>query len=109
MPLELCSPTCTAPHALSLALAPAHVLCTQAYGVAVSGSYAYVAAHGSDSLVVVDISNPASPVIRGNVVSSSLLDNVRVQPRALRALMASGVPRLRPHRPSFSPPRCLRR
>ena len=43
-----------------------------------SGSYAYVAAYLSDSLVVVDISNPASPVIRGSVVSSSLLDMVGV-------------------------------
>mgnify|MGYP000880832583 FL=1 len=45
-----------------------------AISVAVSGSYAYVAAHHSDSLVVVDVSNPASPVIWGSVVSSSLLD-----------------------------------
>jgi hypothetical protein len=44
----------------------------------VSGSFAYVAAYLSDSLVVVDMSNPASPVIRGSVVSSSLLDGVRV-------------------------------
>ena len=50
---------------------------TQASGVAVSGLYAYVAAEWSDSLVVVDISNLASPVIRGSVVSSSLLDGVR--------------------------------
>ena len=54
------------------------MLCTQAISVAVSGSYAYVAAHVSDSLVVVDISNPASPVLRGSVVSSSFLDGVRV-------------------------------
>jgi cyclophilin family peptidyl-prolyl cis-trans isomerase len=54
------------------------VLCTQALGLAVSGSYAYVAAYVSDSLVVVDISNPASPVLRGSVVSSSFLDGVRV-------------------------------
>ena len=54
------------------------MLCTQAIDVAVSGSYAYVAAHFSNSLVVIDISNPASPVIRGSVVSSSLLDGVRV-------------------------------
>ena len=80
------------------------MLCAQVAGVAVSGSYAYVAALISNALVVIDISNPASPVIRGNVVSSSLLNNVRVQPRALRALMASGVPRLRPHRPSCSRP-----
>ena len=54
------------------------MLSTQPNYVAVSGSYAYVAAFLSDSLVVVDISNPASPVIRGSVVSSSLLDGVRV-------------------------------
>ncbi len=55
-----------------------------------SGSYAYVAAHDSDSLVVVDISNPASPVIRGSVVSSSLLDGVR-EARSCGARMASGT------------------
>ena len=54
------------------------MLCTQAIYVAVSGSYAYVAAWMSNSLVVIDISNPASPVIRGSVVSSSFLDGVRV-------------------------------
>jgi len=43
----------------------------------VSGSYAYVTVQGSNSLVVIDISNPASPVIRGSVVSSSLLEQVR--------------------------------
>ena len=64
------------------ALLSSHVLCTQANDVAVSGSYAYVAAYHSDSLVVVDISNPASPAIRGSVVSSSLLDGVRMQLRA---------------------------
>jgi len=53
------------------------MLCAQADGVAVSGSYAYVAGRGSNSLVVIDISNPASPVIRGSVVSSSLLVGVR--------------------------------
>ena len=51
------------------------MLCSQAHFVAISGSYAYVAAEWSDALVVVDISNPASPVIRGRVVSSSLLDH----------------------------------
>ena len=45
----------------------------QASAVAVSGLYAYVTGRQSNSLVVVDISNPASPVIRGSVVSSSLL------------------------------------
>jgi hypothetical protein len=67
------------------------VLCTQPYGVAVRGSYAYVVALNSKSLVVVDISNPASPVIRGSVVSSTVLDGVRVRPGALRARMASGA------------------
>ena len=43
-----------------------------------SGSYAYLSAISSNSLVVVDISNPASPAIRGSVVSSSLLNGVRV-------------------------------
>jgi hypothetical protein len=52
------------------------VLCAQAF-VAVSGSYAYVTGQGSNSLVVIDISNPASPFIRGSVVSSSLLEQVR--------------------------------
>ena len=61
----------------ALSLAHTHVLCTQAYGVAVSGSYAYVAALISNALVVIDISNPASPVIRGSVVSPSLLAEVR--------------------------------
>ena len=55
-----------------------------------SGSYAYVAAHLSDSLVVVDVSNPASPVIRGSVVSSSLLDYVRAA-RSCGARMVSGA------------------
>ena len=54
------------------------MLCTQALGLAVSGSYAYVATYQSNSLVVIDVSNPASPAIRGSVVSSSLLDGVRV-------------------------------
>ena len=58
------------------------MLWTQALGVVVSGSYAYVAAHVSDALVVVDISNPASPVIRGSVVSPSLLDGVGEARRA---------------------------
>jgi hypothetical protein len=78
----------------ALSLARSHVLCTQAFGVAVSGSYAYVAALNSDSLVVVDISNPASPVIRGSVVSSSLLDEVtahRGWPRAPRHASAPPI------------------
>ena len=54
------------------------MLYTQAAKVAVSGSYAYMTGQGSNSLVVVDISNPASPVIRGSVVSSALMDGVGV-------------------------------
>ena len=65
--------------------------CAQPIGVAVSGSYAYVTAVSSDSLVVIDIINPASPVIRGSVVSSSLLGGVRVRPGASRARMTSGA------------------
>ena len=61
-----------------------------ALGVAVSGSYAYVTAAWSDSLVVIDVSNPASPVIRGSVVSSSLMDGVRVTQSSV-ARMASGA------------------
>jgi hypothetical protein len=67
------------------------VLCTQAYGVAVSGSYAYVTAHVSDALVVIDVSNPVSPVIRGSVVSSTDLNWVRVRPGASRARMTLGA------------------
>ena len=71
------------------------MLRSQPYGVAVSGSYAYVAAHVSKSLVVIDISNPASPVIRGSVVSSSLLDGVRVTQSRVRPpsiMLASAAP-----------------
>ena len=53
------------------------MLCTQAISVAVSGSYAYVTGQWSHSLVVVDISNPASPAVRGSVVSSTVLNGVR--------------------------------
>jgi hypothetical protein len=71
----------------------------------VSSSYAYVAAHVSDSLVVVDISNPASPVIRGSVVSSSFLDGVRVAlsfvhrayPRGASAADVLALSLARPH------------
>ena len=54
-----------------------------------NGSYAYVAAFGSNALVVVDVSNPASPVIRGSVVSPSLMNGV-CDPD-LRAWLASGT------------------
>jgi len=54
------------------------VLCSQAYGVAVSGSYAYVAALGSDSLAVVllDLIVGSGSIV-GNVTSASVLDYVR--------------------------------
>jgi hypothetical protein len=89
-----------APAALSPAEARSrsHVLCTQAACVAVSGSFAYVTTHGvSNSLVVVDISNPASPVIRGSVVSSSLLYLVREARSRER-----GWPRVPRHAPTPS-------
>jgi hypothetical protein len=41
--------------------------------------------------VVIDVSNPVSPVIRGSVVSSTDLNWVRVRPGALHARMASGA------------------
>ena len=77
--------------ALTRSLARSRVLCTQPQGLAMSGSYAYVAGQYSNSLVVIDVSNPASPVIRGSVVSSSLLGGVRVRPGASRARMTSGA------------------
>ena len=79
------------------------MLCTQPYDVAVSGSYAYVAALDSDSLVVIDISNPASPAIRGSVASSSLLDNVREAGSCTRGWPRA--PHLHPRRPSCLHPR----
>ena len=50
---------------------------SQAFDVEVSGNYAYVTGLYSDSLVVVDVSNPASPSIVGNVSSSSDMKYVR--------------------------------
>ena len=89
----------------TLTRARCHVLCTQAHAVAVRGSYAYVAGQGSDSLVVIDISNPASPVIRGSVASSSLMDYVSVawscgpgSPRAPRHASAPSITLARPRR-----------
>ena len=76
---------------------------SQAGGVAVSGSYAYVTVYNIHALVVVDVSNPASPVIRGSVVSSSLLDQVRA--RGLWCFARAdglGRRRMRPPRPSRS-------
>ena len=49
----------------------------QAWAVAVAGSYAYVTGGNSDSLAVIDISNPASPSIVGSVSDSSVMDGVR--------------------------------
>ena len=68
-----------------------------------SGSYAYVTADQSDALVVVDVSNPASPVIRGSVVSLSLMEFVRA---ACSFARADGIGRhgMRPHRLSCSRP-----
>ena len=67
-----------------------------------SGSYAYVAGQLSNSLVVIDVSNSTSPVIRGSVVSSSLLGGVRVRPGASRARVDLGRRGMRPPRPSRS-------
>ena len=102
---QACSPTCPVLiHSGARSLARSHVLSTQANFVAVSGSYAYVTGMYSRSLVVVDISNPASPVIRGSAVSSSLLDHVRVtQSRGAR--MASGAALASATRASYSHPR----
>ena len=72
------------------------MLCSQAYGVAVSGSYAYVAALGSDSLVVVllDLIVGSGSIV-GNITSASVLDYVRAtRPCALRALISyAALPR----------------
>ena len=81
-----------------LTRSPSRAVHTQAYGVAVSGSYAYVTADVSNSLVVVDVSNPASPVIRGSVVSSSLLDGVR-EARSCERGWPLGRRGMRPPRP----------
>ena len=50
---------------------------SQAFDVAVSGSYAYVTGAESDSLAVVDVSNPASPSITGSVSDFSVMKFVR--------------------------------
>jgi hypothetical protein len=84
------------------AISRSYLLCTPVHSVALSGSYAYAAAAWCDTLVVVDISNPASPVIRGSVVSSSLLNYVRAAWSCGR-----GWPRTPRHAsaPSITPPR----
>ena len=48
----------------------------QANGLAVSGSYAYVTGYLSASLAVIDVSDPTSPSIVGNVSSSSVINYV---------------------------------
>ena len=81
-----------------------------------SGSYAYVAAYHSDSLVVVllDLHSPPPPPrspppaagsIVGSVTSASLLDYVR----ATRPCASPRAPRrgsLRPHAPQACAPTC---
>jgi len=42
--------------------------------VAVSGNYAYVAARLSDALTVVDVTNPASPSVAGQVINGTNLN-----------------------------------
>jgi hypothetical protein len=82
------------------------VLCSQAYGVAVSGSYAYVAALGSDSLTVVllDLIVGSGSIV-GNITSASVLDYVRAtRPCALRALTSDAAPRS--HAPRACSPTC---
>ena len=63
--------------AADLCLCAVAAACVQARNVAVSGSYAYVVGSDSDSLAVVDVSNPASPVVVGSVIDSTALDGVR--------------------------------
>ncbi len=58
-----------------------------AYGVYVSGSYAYVA-HGNDGLLVLDISDPTSPTVVGGVDTSGIAYNVHVS--GSYAYVASG-------------------
>ena len=65
-----------------------------------SGSYAYVTGRLSDSLAVVDVSNPAAPAITGSVASSAHMDGVR------RSSLLSPVARMRTsgRRAPSSPP-----
>jgi len=46
-----------------------------AYEVAVQGDYAYVAGYFSNALAVVDISDPASPVVVGGVIDGTYLNH----------------------------------
>jgi hypothetical protein len=43
-----------------------------AYGVYISGNYAYIASYASNALEIVDISNPAKPVHKGSIVDGSV-------------------------------------
>ena len=52
----------------------------QARGVTVRGSFAYVTGFRTDSLAVVNVSDPTSPSIVGSVVSPSVMDGVRDGP-----------------------------
>jgi hypothetical protein len=49
-----------------------------AYSVAVQGNYAFVTAYWEDSLTVVDVSNPAAPVIVGTIRAASLAGAIDV-------------------------------
>jgi Uncharacterized conserved protein len=49
---------------------------TQLYQVQVSGNYAYIASYGGNALEIVDISNPASPYLKGSLVNSSTSDAI---------------------------------
>ena len=56
--------------------APARSCLLQAFGVAVSGTYAYVVGVNSDSLAVVDVSTPSSPTLAGSLIDSTNMDGV---------------------------------
>jgi hypothetical protein len=47
---------------------------TNPYGVFVSGQYAYLTGSTSDSLAIVDISNPTSPSLTGYITNATVLD-----------------------------------
>ena len=56
--------------------APARTCLSQPWGVAVSGTYAYVASKNSDSLAVVDVSTPSSPTLVGVLIDSTNMNGV---------------------------------
>jgi len=45
-----------------------------AHSVYVSGKYAYVASYQSDSLAIIDISDPTTPVLSGSLIDSTNMD-----------------------------------